>query len=126
MNHGVFQLNKIRRAIKTQGVSVYIETPNFDEFNEPIGSIPLKSLRGVFHEVVSFGSYSPRNLTDASTTNKETYPMLLCLWEDVADLIPLKDELFYNGKTYKISEVKNIGESNLIADLSLEEVNSDG
>ena len=47
--------------------------------------------------------------------------MILCLWES-AELLQHKDTLTYNGKKYTIGEIKNLAEANIIADISLEEV----
>ena len=51
--------------------------------------------------------------------------MILCLWEDAQKILHT-DELSFNGKSYKVGEVKNISEANIVGDISLEEVQTNG
>lgn len=123
MNHSAFQLNKVRRAIRTMGVSLTFETPQLNEFGEPSGGSSRTEVSGIFHESVFYVS---KNTSEASTTSKKTPPMFLCLWEDCEGITPRLSETRINGKLYKVNGVTNLDQSNLIADISLEEVQSNG
>lgn len=117
-----FQLNKVRRLIKTQGQDFSFTRQELNEFREPNGQTISVDLRGVYHETTS---YLSKSSTDATTLRQKPSPMILCLWED-AQKIEQSDELDFNGKHYRIGEVKNISEANIVADISLEEVQTDG
>lgn len=122
MNHGPFQLNKVRRLIKTRGQVLYFEKPEKNEFGEPNGGTVSHEIRGVFHETTSFIS---KTTTESSATRKKSSPMVLTLWESLEGL-RRNDLLKFNGKEYRVIEIKNLAEANLIADISLEEVQADG
>ena len=119
MHNGAFQLNKVRRMLRTQGISVVVKKPVLNDFGEPIGDTKDHEIKGVFHETTSYAS---KTTTEASTIRKKSSPMLLCLWEDIAEILHHQDEVAFNNKTYKVNEIKNVAEANLVADISLEEV----
>ena len=121
MHNGAFQLNKVRRILRTQGIEVVCKAPVLNEFGEPTGSTKDTKIKGIFHESISH-SLQGLNTSEAGTIRKKSSPMLLCLWEDIAEVLNPKDSIFFNNKTYNISGIKNLGEANLIADISLEEV----
>lgn len=118
MHGAAFQLNKVRRLINTQGKAFHFEKPIKNEFGEPNGQTVSVVLRGVFHETTS---YLNKTSTDASTLRKKASPMVLMLWES-AEGLHHTDELKFNEKTYRVTEIKNLQEANLVADISLEEV----
>lgn len=117
-----FQLNKVRRLIKTQGQNFSFSRPGTNEFGEPNGQTEPVVISGVYHETTS---YLSKTVTQATTIRQKPSPMILCLWEDAQKVVQT-DELTFNGKTYKVGEVKNISEANIVGDISLEEVQTDG
>lgn len=120
MNHGAFQLNKVRRLIRTQGQVFYFKKPGKNEFGEPNGETVSQEIRGVFHELTE---YKSKTTSEASTIRQKSSPMLLTLWESVGDLHHT-DVLYSDGKKYRVNEIHNFMGSNLVADISLEEVQS--
>lgn len=121
MHNGAFQLNKVRRAIRTQGRPFEVVRPKKNAFNEPIQETEAFEFKGILHDK---GRFKSKSLTDASAIQQRDYaPMVLALWEDVQG-IRSKDSIKFNGKSYRIEEVRNVGEANLVADISLEEVQS--
>lgn len=118
MNHGAFQLNKVRRLIRTQGQAFYFKKPGKNEFGEPNGETVSHEIRGVFHELTE---YKSKTTSEASTIRQKSAPMLLCLWEDV-QRFHHSNLVEFNGRSYRINEVKNLAEANLVADIYLEEV----
>lgn len=122
MNHSAFQLNKVRRLIKTSGQDFEFKTRGKNEFGEPNGDTVSHKVKGVFHESPGYASgYVTKTSTDASVTRLKSQPMIMTLWESVSEL-QHGSELKFNGKTYKVNEVTNIAQANSIADISLEEV----
>lgn len=122
MNHKAFQLNKVRRFLKTYGLIFQFDKPGKNEFGEPNGETVSHKLQGVFHETSgsAFG-YVTKTTTDSTTIRSKSSPMLLTLWESVGDL-KHRDELLLNGKKYRVNEITNLLQANLVAEISLEEV----
>lgn len=118
MHNAAFQLNKVRRMIKTQGQVFTFNTPKKNEFGEPTKDTEPHNLVGVFHETTA---YLSKDTSEASTLRKKSSPMVLTLWESVGELHHT-NMLTFNGKPYRVTEIKNLGEANLVADISLEEV----
>lgn len=117
-----FQLNKVRRLINTQGKLFTFKRTGTNEFGEPNGQTESVNIKGVYHETTSFLS---KSATEATTIRQKPSPMILCMWEDAQKILHT-DELAFNGKSYKVGEVKNISEANIVGDISLEEVQTNG
>lgn len=122
MDAVLFQLNKVRRLLRTQGQEFTFARVSLNEFGEPDGQTEFVVITGVYHETTS---YLQKSKVESTTIRTKASPMILCLWDE-AQLLQHTDELDFNGKTYTISEVKNIAEANIVADISLEEVQKDG
>lgn len=122
MHSAAFQLNKVRRFIKTQGKVFCFSKPKRNEFGEPNGETVSHEIRGVFHEALGLASgYSSKTTSEDTTIRKKDFPMVLTLWESLGEL-DHTDMLTFNGKSYQVNEIKNVAEANLIANISLEEV----
>ena len=122
MTNPAFQLYKIRRLLKLQGTPITYTRFNTNGFGEPTNTSSQYRILSLFHEATSQASeYTSKTTSDASTIRVKSHSKLLCLWED-AKQISIKDQVKFNGKTYEVNGVNNIAESNLIADVSLEEV----
>lgn len=122
MNHAPFQLNKVRRLIKTQGKLLQFEAPKKNEFGEPTDETVIHTVQGVYHETTGYASgHSPKSTSEATTIRTKGFPMILTLWESVGELHH-EDALKFNGKSYTVTEIRNINEANLLASISLEEV----
>lgn len=119
MNQKSFQLNKVRRAIRTLGQSLLVQREGTNDFGEPNGETKSLELKGVFHESTG---YLTKSTSESSTVRKKSSTMLLCLWEDVEGKVNLQDHVLLNGRKYMVGEIKNLLEANLMADISLEEV----
>ena len=125
MYQAAFSLNKLRRAIRTQGRTLEIIKPTCNKFKEPNGEAEVFEVKGIFRESVAGFGYIGRVVSEAATTRQKPYTLVLCLWEDVSGVNPDCTAKF-QGKSYKICGVKNFAEANLVADMSLEEVLDDG
>ena len=122
MNSSAFQLNKVRRLIKTQGRSVVVTRQERNKFNEPNGEAEVFTIKGVFHETTS---YLSKTGSDGSTVRAKPSPMLMCLWEDIQK-VQHTDQMVINNHTYNIGEIKNLCEADVVGDISLEEVQTNG
>lgn len=122
MNHKAFQLNKVRRFINTYGQIFRFDKPGKNEFGEPNGETVSHEVKGVFHETSGFASgYVAKTSGDSTTVRTKPDTMLLALWESVGSL-QRQDKLTFNDKTYKVNEITNLQQANLVAEISLEGV----
>lgn len=122
MHAPMFQLNKVQRLINAQGKSFQFSRQGKNEFGEPNGQTESVVIMGVYHETTS---YLSKTVVEASVIRRKSSPMILCLWKDAKKLLHT-DELLFNGKKYKIGDIKNIAEADVIGDISLEEVQIGG
>lgn len=122
MDAVAFQLNKVRRLVHTQGKPFSFKRQGLNEFGEPNGQTESVDIVGVYHETTSFLS---KTATESTTIRQKPSPMILCLWEDAQKIIHT-DELPFNGKLYRVGDIKNISEANIVGDISLEEVQTNG
>lgn len=124
MQNEAFQLNKVRRLILTQGQPFTVLRPGANEFGEPNGTTESYNIAGVYHETTS---YLTKTTVEATTLVKKSCPMILALWESIVDKLKESDLVTFNGSPYRVGAIKNLAEANLVADISLEEVQtSDG
>lgn len=121
MNAALFQLYKVKRLIVVQGQNLLFSRQGENEFGEPNGQTESVTIKGVYHETTSFLS---KTSTEATTIQQKSSPMVLCLWKDTENISD-RYRLSFNNKTYTIGGIKNLAEANLIAEISLEEVQAD-
>ena len=117
-----FQLNKVRRLINTHGENFLVRRPKRNFFGEPTGETTEFYIRGLYHETAS---YLSKTSTEGSTTRQKSMPMILCVLGTLPTFLQ-EDILLYNGKEYRLGEVKDLSEAGVIGDISLEEVQKDG
>lgn len=123
MHSAAFQLNKVRRLIKTHGRRFQFDRAGRNEFREPNGETVSHELRGVFHETQPIHSHIGVETSEGSSMRQRSSPLILALWEDAVDVLN-KDLVRFNNKTYRVNGITNLLEANLVADISLEEVQS--
>ena len=124
MHSSSFQLNKVKRLLRTAGQPFIFIRTGVDRFGEPNGLTESFDIIGVYHESPSNSMYSVQQVqqkSDAANIWPKSFPMMLCLWEDAKNL-KADDMVELNGKQYKIGEIRNLEASNTIADITLEEV----
>lgn len=118
-----FELHKVEREIKVHGDDYTVNRNELDEYGEATGnSKKVCDVRGLFH--ISKGFVS-RSTGDATTTHATGNPMLLCVFDET-EQIQCGDWLEINGARYNITDKNNLSEQNIVIDMSLERVLSDG
>lgn len=122
MHQAEFQKSKVRRLIVAQGQEFLFSRPGKNEFGEPTGTAETVSIKGVYHESIG---YVTRTSSEGSRVRSKPSPMVLALWDD-GSKVKLNDSLSLQGKKYKVIDVKDIGESKVAVDISLEVVQADG
>lgn len=113
-----FQLHKVKRLIAIQGSRFEFRHLSVDSFGEPDGSYTSAIVTGVFHETTSHVS---RSVSDSSTTHSKASSNIMTTWEE-AQRVATGDHLIFNSHKYIVCGITNVDESNVIGDISLEEV----
>lgn len=121
MEFAQFQLNKVKRLIQSQGQLFEFKRPSLNEFGEPSGVSSTILIKGVYHETSGFMS---RTSIDSTMVRQKPSPMILCLMGDCKKLL-YSDTVSFRGKLYQIGEVRDVSESGIVGDISLEEVQKD-
>lgn len=117
-----FEAYKIKRELKRSGIDYEFKRLGRNDFGEPNNELEsIGKIKGLYHEqntsVQSVGLTS----TDATQVHSRKKPMILCLYDDAANLsLRTGDILKLNGKTLKVTGISNIQEWNIISDISLE------
>lgn len=112
----------IEREITRNGSTYIVKRNKVDKYGEPTQEVEeVTTLRGLFH--ISKG-FVTKNTSDGSQTKTKGQPMILALLEECAT-IQNGDFVIINSNIYKITDINNIEEYNIIADISLEVVLND-
>lgn len=112
----------VEREITRNGSIYTVKRNKVDKYGEPTQEVEeVTTLRGLFHISKSFVT---QNTSDGSQTKTKGQPMVLALWEE-CETIQNGDFVVINSNTYKITDINNIEEYNIIADISLEVVLND-
>ena len=116
MNHPSFQLSKVKRLIAVSGQEFSFERPGVNDFNEPTDTAETVVIKGVYHETSSFVTLST---SEASISKAKPSPQILALYSDASKL-KMGDKLNYHNQLYKVTGWKDLMESGIVADISLE------
>ena len=117
-----FEIYKLQRELKRNGISCVFKRYTNNEFGETDHTHEnvVCTIKCLYHE-----QNSNIQITTGETTQVRTkkIPMLLCLYEDTTLLKP-GDFIVLNEKVFKVIGIVNIQEWNLIGDISLEVVDN--
>ena len=113
-----FEAAKILRFISRYSKAYTVQREVLNEFKEPTGDTKyICSVFGVYHEA----SYKhlASTASDAGVYVPEVEPMILCLKDNVSDLIQVGDIISVNGKEMAVTKIKDINNSGFACDISL-------
>lgn len=118
-----FEAFKIKNELKRSGVEYNFKRQSKNDFGEPVkGGRKFTTIKGIYHE-----QNSNVQITTGDTTQIRTkkIPMILCLYDDaVLHALQVGDITIINKKVFKVTGVVNVQEWSIIADISLEVVDS--
>lgn len=119
MIQGTYQLHKVQRFIAVHGTEFELVRFKLNSYNEPTDTIEDKrEIRGVYHETTG---YLSETTSDSTTIRSRYSPCILCTWKS-SEGLNSSYQVHINSRLYTISEIKNVAEANLIAEISLVEV----
>lgn len=114
----VFQRNKVARNINLRGSEYTFKRYGINKFKEKSELIKTISIKGLFHNTVSYVSIIQG---EATRKQKKFTPTILMLYDDFEmDPLNIDDEVEFMGQKYKVTGWVNIEEGNYAIDISLE------
>lgn len=118
-----FEVYKVSREIRRSGKEYEFDRIGTNEYGEPLGgNYVVGRLRGLYHEKNEHISVT---MGDTTRIRSKKVPSILCLYNDVVPLqLSIGDKTTINGKDMKVTGIVNVQEWDLIADVSLEVVDS--
>lgn len=115
-----FEAYKIAREIKKSGVQNVFYRDGKNEFGEPDANtrVTIGTLKSLYHEQ---NGYVQMSVADEVQYRTKKMPMLMALYEDVKVLdLQAGDYTIINSRKYKVTNVLNLYNWNILCDLSLE------
>lgn len=120
-----FEVNKIRRTIKTMGAPYTFTRKTVNEYKEPTtGESPAGIIQGVYHE-----AYARTTIVrqDGSQLRSLPQPAILCLWDDYnAAGLAVGDTVKIGRNLYELHGVVDVQKMGVAADIILKMVDDDG
>ena len=111
-----FELNKLARLVRVQGVEYTFQRNILNDFKEPTGTASSTVIKGVFHQTTT-------HLTviegDAASVQTKPNPFILALYTDAKD-VRQNDWVMINGRKYVVTGVNDICNWNIAIDICLE------
>lgn len=117
MNSKVFQLNKVRYAINKNNKYYLFKRFLKNTYGEKSTEEKEINVKGLFH---TDKVYSAQKNGDSTYSTVEYPAMILCLYSE--DNPKINDQITIGAKLFKVTDVNNMYEENIILDISLEEV----
>lgn len=124
-----FEAYKLRRELKRSGKIYKIERYGVNGYGEPVKNATSKvgEFKGLYHEQ---NGYMQMSTTDTTQVISKKIPMIMCLYEDIDNLNLKVDDFIQIGECcgnidfseYRITDITNIQNWGIIADISLEPV----
>lgn len=118
-----FELFKIRNSIKRCGIEVDFKRPVINEYGEPEypvegqgGCCEVLTLKVIYHET---NSYVKQETEDGATYRTKKSPMLLAIYDDAKD-VQVGDVIEISGNVFKVTGLNNVGQGQVVLDISLE------
>lgn len=113
-----FELNKISRLIRVQGIEYTFSRDKLDDYKEPTGAVSATTIKGVFHQYTQHISIVGAG---AASIQQKNTPFIIALYSDAKD-IKQGDYTVINGVKYLVNGLVDIGNWNIAIDISLEAV----
>jgi hypothetical protein len=117
MNNKVFQLNKVRYAIDKNNKYYLFKRFLKNTYGEKSTEEKEINVKGLYH---TDKVYSKQIKGDTTHTIVEYPSMILCLYSNDNPIID--DEVSIGDKVFKVTDINNLYEENVILNISLREV----
>lgn len=120
-----FEKAKVTRLINTIGEDIEFKRSVLNEYNEATDeAVSIAKVKGVYRNTSA--GYISVTSTEAASVRSSKVPMVLVLWDDSIKTIKQNDFVTIGERKLYVTGVENVGEWNLLAEVSLSEVITDG
>lgn len=120
-----FEAAKIRRFVQRYSKAYHFKRPDLNAFKQLEDIFfDVCTVQAVYHEAQY--SHLSEDSKDAGSYVKELSPMLLCLKDEMSDLIQVDDIVLVNGQEMKVDKIKDINNSGFAYDISLRYIDDGG
>ena len=107
----------LKNAIKKNGKELVVKRVKKNEFGEETEEYTdLCIIKGIYHEV---NSYLQKNTKEGANYTQKKKPMVLSPYIDCSEVLS-GDVIEISDKLFKVTEINNMGQEDIIADISLE------
>ncbi|MEY8296435.1 MAG: hypothetical protein ACLRJC_00595 [Emergencia timonensis] len=111
-------LHRLLQAINWQGSVYSFQKPGVNVYGEKTDDIDRKvMIRGLFHNGSS--EHVKLTVSDGGTVIEKNTPYIMTAWVN-AERLQLDDQVIINGRAFKVTGRTNIGEYNIVGEISLE------
>lgn len=118
-----FEAYKIQRELKRSGLEYTFIGTGVNDVGEPTDEpVDIGTFRGIYHEQ---NSHIQITVGDTTQIRTKKVPCILCLFEDGYKLA-VGNYTTINGKKFTVTGVVNVQEWSIIADVSLEIIDTGG
>lgn len=116
----VTALHRLLQAINWQGSLYVFRKPGVNIYGEKTGDIEEEvTIKGLFHNGSS--EHIKITVSDGGTVIEKNTPYIMTAWPN-AEKLQFDDQVIINGRTFKVTGRTNIGEYNIVGEISLEVV----
>lgn len=115
--HKSFEMFKLNRAIEKNDTDINVKRQNTNEFGESTEEYTdVCTFKGLYHEI---NSYSKLTTEEGAEYNQKKKPMVMGPYRLCSEIL-INDVIEISGKLFKVTKINNIGQEDIIVDLSLE------
>ena len=115
-----YEKHKLKLHIDSYGDTFVFKRKILNEYKEKQDDNfnIIKSLEGIYHE--QSNNYLSLKTSDSGNVKSKKQPMVICLYEDIGD-IKENDIVVINDNTFQVSDIINLNELNIVANICLEQ-----
>ena len=112
-----FEAFKLKHIIDRNGTEVKVKRLGTNEFGESTEEYTdVCTFKGLYHEI---NSYSQQTTEEGAEYNQKKKPMVMGPYFLCSQIL-IDDVIELSGKMFKVTKINNMGQENIIVDLSLD------
>lgn len=109
--------HRLEQQIAWRGEFYTVTRKELNEFNEKTSPVEIGTIKGIFHNGSS--NHVKVNISDNGQVIEKNTPYIMTTWFN-GSILKKDDIISINSVDYKVTGIANIGEYNIIAEVSLE------
>lgn len=109
--------HRLEQQIAWRGEFYTVTRKELNEFNEKTNPVEIGTIRGISHNGSS--NHVKVNISDNGQVIEKNTPYIMTTWFN-GSILKKDDIISINSVDYKVAGITNVGEYNIIAEISLE------